>query len=173
MKSGSRHRIWGCVTSVLLASVVGAVPTYAALFLILEPASGPPGTEVTGRTGGRGAFLRRVDPLPTFLVARSAARSVASPDDRTLVEIGMLVVDEAGNGEIRFEVPEVAPGDYVVMVFCRSCAEFSGGDVMAPVADLRVTEGPTEGLSPPLVVFALLLFAVALLLAPRMRRVGN
>jgi hypothetical protein len=129
------------VTGALLAFVL-VWPVAAALFLILEPTSGPPGSEVTGRTGGEGAFSTPVLPLSTYLVAETAAASVSNPADPRLVPIGELVVDAAGNGAIVFHVPPVEPGGYVVMVFCPSCADFSGGQAMAPLADFRVTSPP-------------------------------
>lgn len=117
--------------AIAIASLVVAAPTYAALFLVLDPVSGPPGSDVTGRTAGQGAFSSQVDPLRTFFVHHSIAESVASPDDSTLVEVGELVVDEAGNGEIHFRVPQVDPGDYVVIAYCPPCAAFSAGRAMA------------------------------------------
>jgi hypothetical protein len=139
MKHGRRLSFPGALGLAALLALLSAGPTAAALFLLLDPDSGPPGTEVTGQTGGEGAFATLVDPLPAYLVAAAAADSVTNPDDPNLVEIGELVVDASGNGEILFRVPQIEPGDYVVMVFCPSCAPFSAGRAMAPVADFRVT----------------------------------
>lgn len=122
--------------------LVTAGSIQAALFLILDPVSGPPGTQVAGRTGGEGAFSSQVDPLPSYLVASASAGLVTSPDDPRLIEIGELGVDPGGNGRITFVVPRIDPGRYVVMVHCPSCAPFSFGSVMAGVAEFQVTPSP-------------------------------
>jgi hypothetical protein len=67
---------------------------------------------------------------------------VATPDDPHLVQIGELVVDASGNGRISFHVPVVKPGNYVLMVFCPSCAATSAGRSMLAVAEFRVTPAP-------------------------------
>lgn len=130
-----------CITAVLVAtllSLLAAATVSAALFLILAPESGPPGTEVTGRTGGEGALPSAVGPLPTYLVGEADLDGITSPGDPALVDIGQLLVDAEGNGSIRFVVPELDPGSYVVVVYCPACAAFSGGSVMAPVATFEV-----------------------------------
>jgi len=111
----------------------------ASLVLILDSTSAPAGARVTGRTGGEGAFASQVDPLTTYLVASAVADQVTTPDDARLVEIGRLVVDAGGNGQIAFVVPRLDPGPYAVMVHCPSCAVTSSGRTMLPVADFRVT----------------------------------
>lgn len=169
----------GVLATVVVLSLLAVGPASAALFVVLEPTSGPPGTQVTGRTGGEGAFSTQVDPLPTYLVAKGAADSATSPDDPGLIAIGELVVDAAGNGRISFSVPQVEPGDYVVIVFCPSCAPFSAGRTMAPVADFRVTSSlpatdtvPVDsvGWSGLSAVFAALLLLAVVLLAVLRRR---
>jgi hypothetical protein len=157
----------GALVTAALLALAAAVPAVAALFVNLDPTSGPPGTEVTGRTGGEGAIAAQVDPLPAFLVVAATADSVTSPDDPNLIEIGELVVDAAGNGRISFRVPQIEPGDYVVMVFCPDCAPFSAGRTMAPVADFRVTPLPpatdTEPVAPDGVSVLLIVAGVVLL----------
>jgi len=122
-----------------LASLFVPETATAALVVTLEPASGPPGIEVRGRTVGQAAFSAQVDPLPTSLVERTSAGAVKTPADPRLVEIGVLVVDPDGNGRITFRVPTLDPGDYAVMVFCEPCAPTSAGRTMLPVAGFRVT----------------------------------
>jgi hypothetical protein len=121
-----------------LVSILAAGIATGSLFLILEPGSGPAGTEVTGRTGSSGAFAAQVDPLAAYLVASAAGDAVTTADDPDLVRIGELVVDSAGNGQISFHVPDVEPGMYVLMVNCPSCALGSGGRTMLAVADFEV-----------------------------------
>jgi len=102
----TRNRsIPGALAAAVLLSLLVVGSASGALFVILEPTSGPPGTEVTGRTGGDGAFASQVDPLPTYLVAKAAADSVTSPEDPGLIPIGELIVDEGGNGRISFLGP--------------------------------------------------------------------
>jgi hypothetical protein len=122
-----------------LALFLASGTAVASLVLVLDRDSGPPGTRVTGRTGGNGAFATTVDPVATYLVERPAADHVTSPNDTHLIRIGRLIVDAARNGRITFIVPRVDPGSYVVMVRCRSCAQFSAGRTMIPVASFRVT----------------------------------
>src|SRR5947207_1390525 len=132
----------GALSLAGLALLLSAGAAIAALFLVLDHDSGPPGTRVAGQTGGAGAFDTQVDPLPTYLVSNDAANEVTSSNDSHLIKIGRLVVDSARNGRITFIVPEVDPGSYVVMVECPSCAQFSAGRTMLPVADFRVTASP-------------------------------
>jgi hypothetical protein len=56
-----------------------------------------------------------------------------------LVDIGQLMIDTSGNGSIRFVVPNLVPGGYVVMVHCPPCAEFNAGRVMLGLASFDVT----------------------------------
>lgn len=172
---GRRLALPGALAAVVLFAVG---PVSAALFVTLEPTSGPPGTEVTGRTGGERAFSTQVDPLPTYRVAKAAADTVTSPDGPGLVAIGELVVGAAGNGRSSFRVPQIEPGDYVLVVFCPSCAPFSAGRTMAPVADFRVTPAPPATDTVPVapasssaltLVIAALVLAAVLLAAVRLR----
>ena len=164
--SGStRPTVVGAVIAAGLVSLLAAATTSASLFLILKPTSGLPGTEVAGRTSGSRAFAAQVEPLRTFLVTRTAADSVTSPNDARLVGIGRLVIDAAGVGRISFLVPEVDPGDYTVVVFCPSCAPFSAGRTMLPVADFTVTSGSPSTDTVPLATSSTRIHVGALLLA--------
>jgi len=133
----ARHPAATIVAVLLWLGAAG--PAAAALWVELDPTSGPAGTEVTGRTGGHGAFRTEIDPLRAFMVASAAADAVTTPDDTMLVEIGRLDIDHAGNGRISFSVPDVPPGRYVVMVFCPTCTPTSGGRSMLGVAEFEVT----------------------------------
>ena len=53
---------------------------------------------------------------------------------------GQLMVDVAGNGSIRFQVPDVRPGRYRLFVLCPGCALHSAGRTFVPVADFQVTD---------------------------------
>ena len=135
----SRTSLHAAVAAASLAWLFTAASVMAALFVVLDRTSAPAGARVTGTTAGHGAFARQVDPLATYLVASAAADQVTSADDARLVDIGRLAVDADGNGRIAFVVPRLDPGPYVIMVHCPSCAAFSFGRTMLPVADFRVT----------------------------------
>lgn len=131
-------------TGALVVSLLFASTASASLWLILSQTSGPSGTVVTGHTGGNGAFLGPVDPLPTFFVSQAIADSVTSPDDPRLVLVGQMRVDANGDGRITFTVPSLPPGSYVLTAYCFPCAKYSipAGRVMATVALFRITAGP-------------------------------
>lgn len=129
----------GAMVVAGMTSLLVAAPVTAALFVILEPDHGPPGTEVTGRTPSSGAFAGLSEPMPTYLVTRAAVDAVTNPDDAALIEIGDLIVGADGNGRMSFVVPQVDPGDYVVMAFCAACAPTSAGRTMLPIAEFQVT----------------------------------
>jgi hypothetical protein len=130
-------QIGGLILTLLLTTVASA-----SLFLVLTEVSGPAGTVVRGHTGGNQAFAQQVSPLPTYFVDRGGMDSVTTPDDPRLKQIGQLAVDASGNGTITFVVPSLPPGPYALMVYCPSCAQYSTGRVMLPVADFTITPGP-------------------------------
>lgn len=115
----------------------------AALYLVLDRVTAPPGALVTGRTGGEGALRDGLAaPLSVFLLPESDSGRVTEPDDPRLLELGHLAVDARGNGTLSFVVPEVASGPYTLMLHCAVCAEFSAGRILLPVAQLTVTPVP-------------------------------
>jgi hypothetical protein len=122
---------------VLLIGVHGASvapPANAALWLELDPTSGPPGTEVRGRTGGNGAFPQALAGREFRLWMLDAALDVGSADRDSLVPVGSLRVNADGDG-----------------VRCVPCAPFSGGRRLLPVGEFVVEERPriAEDLTPP------------------------
>jgi hypothetical protein len=162
--------------AALIAIAVAAGPAAASLWVVLDPAAAPAGARISGRTGGEAAFSTQLEPLPAYLVARSAADFVTARDDARLVSIGELVVDAARNGTIEFTVPAIAPGGYALVLWCPSCAPTSGGRSMVWVADFTVTATPatdTVSMLPrptradPLRVLAAALVLTALLIAVR------
>jgi hypothetical protein len=50
------------------------------------------------------------------------------------------VVEVAGNASIRFQVPDLRPGQYQLFVLCPGCAQNSAGRTLVPVADFEVTD---------------------------------
>lgn len=143
------------VAVLLWLGVAG--PATAALWVELDPSLGPAGTEVTGRTGGNGAFRTEVGPLRAFMVASAAADAVTTPDNTTLVEIGRLVIDDAGNGRISFSVPDIPPGRYDVT------APFPSTDTVAVAASSRLV----------VVVLGAALLAAAVLATIQLERFGR
>ena len=135
--------------AALAATVLVAGPADGALFLTFAPASGPPGTIVSARTGGQGA-LAAIAPvrMPLYFVGVSVAdevsRSVPSADDLSgddrVVAIGEIVSDAEGNAALDFPVPDLPPGRYEVRAFCQPCAPFSVGDNFLPMGEFQVTD---------------------------------
>src|SRR5439155_25768582 len=103
--------------------VIAASEAGAALWLVLKPAGGPPGTAVVGRTGGEGALsaLAPTD-LPVFLGSSPGYEAVGRSTDPAglaaagLVRVGTLRADADGNGTTSFRIPSVEPGTYTVVV---------------------------------------------------------
>jgi len=131
-------RLSRAAAAAALASLLVVSPAHGAVFLVLSVESGPPGTEVTGRTGGEGALMLATGAIQTFLVHADAA-SVTTPDDPRLIAIGQLEVPANGNGTIMFTVPDIEPGAYELMVHCPVCADLSAGRSMLPVGEFEVT----------------------------------
>ena len=126
---------------LLVAGAAAIVPpvTSAALWLVFNTTTAAPHTVVAARTGGKGALLQlrkggglKRHPLRLYLAPAAAADSIRSVRDRRLVLLGRQKVDHAGNGKIRFPVPNVPPGDYVTFIHCVPCARYSAGRTLFP-----------------------------------------
>lgn len=149
------------ILTAITLLVVGlyTVPAHAAFFLIFETAAyqperyeipntgglGSPGRLVRARTGGRRA-MQPNEVMPAFLAADGYPSTVESVSQLTdvdgLTPIGDLRSDRDGNGRLSFETPTVPPGDYEIVVYCRSCAPFSDGSNVVAIAPFRVTGEP-------------------------------
>ena len=134
---------------------------HAALFLVFETASyqpdqyevpntggiGSPGDLVRARTGGMGT-LEPGQVMPAFLASGDYPSTIESPDDLEAIEgltpIGELRSGTGGNGHLSFETPRLPSGDYEVLLYCSSCAQFSAGRNLVPVAPFRVTGDPAS-----------------------------
>ena len=147
-------------SALVLAAVIAvtAAPAQAALWLEFRPAAAPPGTAVHGRTGGQAALAASPGVrLPLVLIpATQAERLPRRVSDaaalRTLPEVvpvGMLQVDQQGNGTITFTVPRLRPGRYAAMLWCPACARSSSGTNVAYTGELTVTSRrlPLTGLA--------------------------
>ncbi len=170
------------VTSLALAVAVmveSAHTANAALFLIFDRTSGPPGTVVNVQTGGNGACASCPSRMPLYFVAAAVSDAITAPDDPRLVPLGHLNVEGRGNGTAKLVVPQVPNGRYIVMAYCRPCAPYSAGRAMLPVGPFptpfRVLGSAANGTSaiwPWIVVGALgaLFLATALGWSFRRRR---
>ena len=134
---------------LLAAAAAAVVPAAAsaAIWLAFKPARAAPHALVTARTAGNGALLQlrrsvalKRHPVRVFLAPASAARSIRSVRDRRLVGLGRLRVDRAGNGRIRFPVPNVPAGAYRAFVHCVPCGPYSAGRTLFQSGSFRVLE---------------------------------
>jgi hypothetical protein len=130
----------------LLAAGLCAGTASAALWLVFGRPTAAPGDVVVARTAGKGAFarpiraaVRRLSPR-VFLVERSEAETVRSLTDPRLVELGGLRVDRRGNGRMHIVVPNVPPGEYATLIYCRPCGRYSRGRTLLPAGRFHVTE---------------------------------
>jgi len=133
------------VLVVLSAVAVWLSPALvsAAFWIVLDRTSGPIGTVVHGRTPGSGSVtLAPSRSLPMFLIQHDLASQIDDPTDERLIRLGELVVDADGDGTTTFTIPDVAPGDYDVLVHCEPCAPSSAGATMLYGADLKVSVTP-------------------------------
>ena len=119
-----------------------AVVANAALSLTFSTLRASPGEVVTVRTGGSGALAGIGADGPSvqvFLIdadevnPNSSDIGVTSPGDTRLIRLGDLAINDAGNGTLRFAVPDVRGGEYTTVVHCVPCAPFSGSrELLAP-----------------------------------------
>lgn len=122
-----------------LLAALAAGSAHAALWLLFSKTSAEPGDVVVVRTGGKGALLeakRRGEakrwPLRVFMVAKADVDAIRSIRDSRLKALGRLTVDRKGNGRLRFVTPNLPPGDYATLIYCRSCARYSNGRALLP-----------------------------------------
>jgi hypothetical protein len=120
---------------------------HAAIWLHYMPAGGPPGTTVKARTVGASMSLIPSGHLPVFLAPAAVADSIRSPGDPRLVSIGELVADNANVGHLVFVVPELRPGAYMTVAYCKPC----GGTIftigpftVTPPLTARCAVAPTQ-----------------------------
>lgn len=77
-----------------------------------------------------------------YLAPRAAAASVRSRFDARLRFIGSVTVSRATRGRLRFTVPPLAAGSYVLVYWCRGCVPRRDGVGVRASPVLRV-EAPT------------------------------
>ena len=136
-----------------LAVWLSPTPVSAAFWIVLDPTSGPSGTVVHGRTLGSGSVtLATSRSLPLFMVDQGLASVIDQPSDERLIRLGELVVDAEGDGTTTFTIPDVAPGQYDVLVHCEPCAPSSAGATILYGADLEVSLSPWANDSGPVTI---------------------
>jgi hypothetical protein len=145
---------------VLVFVALSAPPAQAALYMEFDPPRARPGTVVTGRTVGDGALA---------IGTGRALPVVLDPfHTKERIPIGHVIVDERGNGILKFTVPDTPGGKYTVLMSCMPCAPYSAGRTEVPIGDFRVV-GPPPPPPPPSdetqVPGALIVAAVCVLLA--------
>lgn len=139
------------LTVVATAAFFGLVAgtARAALFLVFDRTRAHAGEVIHAQTGGQGVLPADHPDLPLFLVPARQADSVTAKTDPALIDLGVLVVDGQGNGKAAFEVPDVLPGRYLVMVHCESCAATSAGRTMLIVGPFDQPFTVLPGPAPP------------------------
>jgi hypothetical protein len=173
------------VASVLIVLTLAA-PVQAALFVRLDRTAAAPGTLIHGVTGGEGAFASDAPPkMEVFLARAAVADAISARDDPRLTVVAVLQVNSFGDGWVTFRVPQLAAGRYTLLLDCPTCAAYSAGRVMVPVATLRITALPDSStvgtIVPrsaaidtwvllPILTLAVLLLLVAAEAATRRRR---
>jgi hypothetical protein len=129
---------WALVLAAMIA--VTATPARAALWLEFRPAAASPGVAVHAQTGGQAAMAdipnvglplvlipaAQADRLPRTVSTAAALRTLPG-----VVPVGMLQIDQQGNGTITFTVPRLPPGRYAAMLWCPACARHSFGTNVA------------------------------------------
>ena len=143
-------RVATLIVGILMTWVV-LLPALASLAIELEPASGPPGSEVVGRTIGSGAFPRTLAERRFSLSVLDADTSIEGAEPEAFIPIGNLRVTPEGDGVTEFVIPEIPVGSYTLTIRCAPCAPFSAGRRLLPVGELFVEEPAIvdEDLTPP------------------------
>ena len=104
-------RVATLIVGILMTWVV-LLPALASLAIELEPASGPPGSEVVGRTIGSGAFPRTLAERRFSLSVLDADTSIEGAEPEAFIPIGNLRVTPEGDGVTEFVIPEIPVGSY-------------------------------------------------------------
>jgi hypothetical protein len=143
-------------TIAVFAVVVGVLSlgqAHAATILEFKPLSAVPGDQVGGTTVGAG--MQGI-PSGRVIVLLAPSNQVADaakgPSDPSLVRFGVMRADGADVGHFSGRVPDVKPGSYIAVAYCRECA--TGGTVFT-VGEFEVAGGalPSTGVAVAVWVF--------------------
>lgn len=124
-------RLGGVVLAVAVVAAALSSAAGAALFFLFSATVAKPGDVVTLRLGWTPAEFtasRRERPLQrairVYLVAAGEAADVRGRFDRRLSFLGRIVPDARGRGLLRFTVPPLDNGDYVLAYWCPGCVRY-------------------------------------------------
>jgi hypothetical protein len=170
-------RTIGVVVVSLGVVVATALPALSLFTLDYRPRAAAPGTIVVATTLGP-ALEQDPEGYELYLASSDriagAVTGEGPPRDPRLVPIGRLVRRSDGSGRIRFTVPEVPAGTYIVVAYCEAC--LTSGSTFTSASEFRVTGSalPRTG-GVPIVIFATgpSLLAIGLLVLFCKRRRGN
>ena len=170
MRTQGLRRSLYTATWVLFFLVVTAAPAGALLGLEFDPGAAPPGAEIRVTTVGPVFANVSEDGYDLYLApSQRIADRVTGPGGRprhpSLVAIGRIEADASGVGHLRFTVPRLEPGRYVVVAHCKTCD--LEGTTFSAVGPVRITSGaslPETGGVPPIVWFAGTLCGLGLIL---------
>lgn len=141
-----KSRSWASLAvAAAVATALGPVTSaLGAIWLRFEPPKAAPGGEVRAETVGPAMSQVPSRSLTLFLAPEDAADSVRSTEDPNLAPIGELLADSSGLGRLTFVVPDLLPGKYVAVAFCRDCGD--GGTVFT-VGSFEVAGSDAPGRS--------------------------
>jgi hypothetical protein len=135
-----RTALFAAIFVVAAASSVAGATVGVSPRLLLSTHSAAPGDTVVVRV--ERVRVRRQQLMRLYLVRRAAAASVRSRLDANLQFIGSVPVTRTSRGHLRFTVPPLAAGSYVLAYWCADCVSHRGGIGVARSAILRI-EVPT------------------------------
>ncbi|HXG76908.1 MAG TPA: hypothetical protein VNJ53_10090 [Gaiellaceae bacterium] len=126
-------RLVGPLLAATLLFALTAPAAPSALFFLFDPTNARAGEIATVRLGGTPPGFGNADrerpfrpALRVYLVARGAAAEVGGRFDPRLSFLGRIVPDRRVRGLLRFTVPPLDTGDYVLAYWCPGCARFGG-----------------------------------------------
>lgn len=127
---------------VISISLLGlSIPiAHAATVLEFTPREGRPGERVSGTTQGAGMRGIASGRVEVFLAPSNRAADLArGPGDSRLTQFGVMRADSGDVGRFKGVVPQLAPGSYIAVAYCRECAV--GGSIFT-VGEFRVAGAP-------------------------------
>ena len=151
---------------LMTSTVLTADPATAAVAIDLVPPVASPGMTVEVKSTGQGP-----PPGGHFDLYLAPSQRVADrlsgkgrPHDERLVPIGRLEARGSGVSRLSFTVPDISPGTYVVMGFCRQCGGSTFSAVGGGLRVVETSELPDTGLRIEMFIAAIWLLFAGLLL---------
>ena len=161
MTSPVRRSLAAFICAIVSALLVG--PAHAAVVVEFLPASAAPGAHVEMNVIG----LQAGDEVSFYLVPSQRVADALTGQDpprgRFVIPVRRHSVERDGGITVDFNIPQIAPGRYVLVVHCRNCA--GDGSTFSAVGDLEVLGSalPVTGRVPTgwLIIGSLLLLSGA------------